>query len=147
MPIINNTLVSGRLSWIVFLLFALQAVEVLSGFTDVPRKCYSADLHRKCSLKNPCLFQLHQHARNNFILAKNSNVIFNLYVHSNQISHDRNIFHVQVHEYYAIIGRPRFGRSLDKLLRYNHDFNDMPFIDMSNEHIIIDNDYHDRLEE
>lgn len=39
----TNNKLANRVLWIVFLLLAIQAVEVLAGFTDVPRKSIEID--------------------------------------------------------------------------------------------------------
>jgi hypothetical protein len=65
--------ITYRVSWMVFIFLAIQMVQVISGFTDVPPPP-----------TRPERFQSREELKRYLQL---------------------------VHEYYAIIGRPRFGRS------------------------------------
>ncbi|CAF2736726.1 unnamed protein product [Rotaria sp. Silwood2] len=107
MSIIKDKL-ANRVSWIVFIVLAIQTAQVLSGFSDVPPPPPRPErFHSREELKR--YLQL-------------------------------------VHEYYAIIGRPRFGRSILKLRMDPNDASLFNFFDINGDKSISYEEFHDRLE-
>ena len=108
MSIINDKH-ANRLSWIVFICLAIQTVQVVSAFTDVPPPPTRPErFHSREELKR--YLQL-------------------------------------VHEYYAIIGRPRFGRAILRPRIDPNDVNLFNFFDTNGDKSISYEEFQERLGE
>lgn len=133
---------STGISMMIFICLTIQVAQTLSAFTDVPRKSsrYFSHVYFVC-------FQLHHLDHNNFVLVKNSNATYNSYVF-HKITNKRTKTHslFQVHEYYAIIGRPRFGRSLIDRPSPPNNQHLLRLFDINGDHLITSDEFHRRLE-
>ncbi|CAF0767091.1 unnamed protein product [Adineta steineri] len=99
---------TSRVSWIMFIVIAIQMAGILSVFTDVPPPPTRPErFHSREELKR--YLQL-------------------------------------VHEYYAIIGRPRFGRSQPERRLNPQDRQLFNFFDVNGDKSITFDEFHERLD-
>ena len=55
------------------------------------------------------------------------------------------IYQLKVHQYYAVIGRPRFGRSLQKLHKRPNDISLFDFVDKSDDGSVPYEEFHNQI--
>jgi hypothetical protein len=134
------------ISWIILILISIQVTITLSSFTDVPRKL---GLILKKLKEDGVFFSIlapparpeRFHSREE-LKRYLQLVCLNFYI---VLCNKINIFFLKVHEYYAIIGRPRFGRSLTEKPLDTQDRHLFNFFDVNGDKLITFNEFYDRL--
>ena len=140
MSLINNKF-RCHISWLIFLSLAIQIAYAVSSFTDVPRK-FSRKEKQRSLLELPSISSTTKASRTvSFSWRTQTLLARSIFLTQTSYSSHTTVFYFKVHEYYAIIGRPRFGRALMRRYTDPLDIHLLYMLDNNDDNSITDEQF------